>query len=390
KKKSSKKHGKSNKKKSSKKHGKSSKKKSSKKHGKSNKKKSSKKHASKGSAVIATLSRKTGISKGIISLLTDLVGYNDIYTMITGKDAATGKKRSRLVGAAWTALNFVPVSKVAKLAKAAKVLATAKKAEKVAKNGGRIKRAARATKLATKRAAEKLAKRKPAKKTAKKAAEKARKAKKVKTAKKAKHQQAKLKKTSHGTKHKTTKKQQKRYNKKKAAGKARKASYARKKGGTKKKPGKRKGSKAKTAKRKAKDRANKTEKVSGIALGKLDKKLIARLEKNGVKISKEDVIRIKELPDEKKIVWLEKGNTSAGFEHILIEHGEQFTKQGISKSELPDFLMTVLEKGKIIGYQGKGKGRPIYEVIYNGKKYRAAITVGKNGFIVGANPVSIK
>ena len=140
-------------------------------------------NASKGSAVIATLSRKTGISKGIISLLTDLVGYNDIYTMITGKDAATGKKRSRLVGAAWTALNFVPVSKVAKLAKAAKVLATAKKAEKVAKNGGRIKRAARATKLAMKRAAEKLAKRKPAKKAAKKAAEKARKTKKVKHAK---------------------------------------------------------------------------------------------------------------------------------------------------------------------------------------------------------------
>ncbi|WEZ93825.1 hypothetical protein P3T69_11640 [Lactiplantibacillus plantarum] len=103
--------------------------------------------------------------------------------MITGKDAATGKKRSRLVGAAWTALNFVPVSKVAKLAKAAKVLATAKKAEKVAKNGGRIKRAARATKLAMKRAAEKLAKRKPAKKAAKKAAEKARKTKKVKHAK---------------------------------------------------------------------------------------------------------------------------------------------------------------------------------------------------------------
>ena len=83
------------------------------------------------------------------------------------------------------------------------------------------------------------------------------------------------------------------------------------------------------------------EKASIIAWGKLDTKLIARLEKNGVKISKEDVIRIKELPDEKKIVWLEKGNTSAGFEHILIEHGEQFTKQGISKSELPDFLMTV-------------------------------------------------
>ncbi|MBS9359781.1 hypothetical protein JL739_01435 [Listeria welshimeri] len=96
------------------------------------------------------------------------------------------------------------------------------------------------------------------------------------------------------------------------------------------------------------------------------------------------------MPDDKKIVWLEKGHPSAGFEHILIEHGEQFAKQGISKTDLPDFLMTALEKGKMVGHQGKGKGRPIYEVIYNGKKYRVAITVGKNGFIVGANPVSIK
>ncbi|MBC1514616.1 T7SS effector LXG polymorphic toxin [Listeria immobilis] len=141
---------------------------------------------------------------------------------------------------------------------------------------------------------------------------------------------------------------------------------------------------------KVKDVEKSTKKASGVVLSELDKKLIAKLEKDGVKISKEDVIRIKELPDDKKIVWLEKGNPSAGFEHILIEHGEQFAKQGISKSELPDFLMTALEKGKIVGYQGKGKGRPIYEVIYNGKKRRVAITVGKNGFIVGANTVSIK
>ncbi|ARM71975.1 hypothetical protein LMxysn_0340 [Listeria monocytogenes] len=140
----------------------------------------------------------------------------------------------------------------------------------------------------------------------------------------------------------------------------------------------------------ARNKAIIPKKASGVVLSELDKKLIAKLEKDGVKISKEDVIRIKELPDDKKIVWLEKGNPSAGFEHILIEHGEQFAKQGISKSELPDFLMTALEKGKVVGYQGKGKGRPIYEVIYNGKKHRVAITVGKNGFIVGANPVSIK
>ncbi|PWR40046.1 hypothetical protein DK324_04515 [Listeria monocytogenes] len=125
-------------------------------------------------------------------------------------------------------------------------------------------------------------------------------------------------------------------------------------------------------------------------LSDLDKELIAKLEKSGVKISREDVIKIKELSNDKKIVWLEKGNSFAGFEHILIEHGEQFAKLGILKIELPDFLITALEKGNIVAYQGKGKGRPIYEVIYNGRKYRVAITVGKNGFIVGANPVSIK
>ena len=52
--------------------------------------------------------------------------------------------------------------------------------------------------------------------------------------------------------------------------------------------------------------------------------------------------------------------------------------------------MDTLENGKIVGYQGKGTGRPIYEVVYNGVTQRVAITTGSNGFIVGANPVSIK
>lgn len=43
-------------------------------------------------------------------------------------------------------------------------------------------------------------------------------------------------------------------------------------------------------------------------------------------------------------------------------------------------------KGHIVGYQGKGTGRPIYEVDYNGTKRRVAVTVGSNGYIVGANP----
>jgi hypothetical protein len=31
--------------------------------------------------------------------------------------------------------------------------------------------------------------------------------------------------------------------------------------------------------------------------------------------------------------------------------------------------------------------RPIYEVVVDGRTYRVAVSVGDNGFIVGANPV---
>lgn len=56
---------------------------------------------------------------------------------------------------------------------------------------------------------------------------------------------------------------------------------------------------------------------------------------------------------------------------------------------IPDFIMRNLKEGNIVGYQGKGTGRPIYEIIYDGQRQRTAITTGNNGFVVGANPVSV-
>ncbi|WP_220094767.1 hypothetical protein [Pantoea dispersa] len=47
--------------------------------------------------------------------------------------------------------------------------------------------------------------------------------------------------------------------------------------------------------------------------------------------------------------------------------------------------MKAVTDGKVVGYQGSGIGRPIYETMINGKKYNIAITVGNNGYIVGAN-----
>ena len=47
--------------------------------------------------------------------------------------------------------------------------------------------------------------------------------------------------------------------------------------------------------------------------------------------------------------------------------------------------MQAVLNGKQVGMQGT---RPIYEVTFNGVKQKVAVTVGNNGFVVGANMVS--
>ncbi len=47
--------------------------------------------------------------------------------------------------------------------------------------------------------------------------------------------------------------------------------------------------------------------------------------------------------------------------------------------------MRAVQEGEIVGHQGAGTGRPIYQVEYDGTTLKVAITVGSNGYIVGAN-----
>lgn len=73
-----------------------------------------------------------------------------------------------------------------------------------------------------------------------------------------------------------------------------------------------------------------------------------------------------------------------------MRHADDFAKRGIYADQIPDLVMTAVERGRIVGYQGKGMGRPIYEVMYNDTKHHVAVTMSNNGFIVGANPGRIK
>lgn len=114
-------------------------------------------------------------------------------------------------------------------------------------------------------------------------------------------------------------------------------------------------------------------------------KPLDELANSGVKYNPEDIVAITKTADG-KLVWLENGTDTAGLNHIITEHADDFLNKGITQEQIPDYVMNALENGKIVGYQGRGTGRPIYEFTYNGEIHKVAITVGNNGFIVGANP----
>ena len=115
----------------------------------------------------------------------------------------------------------------------------------------------------------------------------------------------------------------------------------------------------------------------------LDEKLIQELKDKGVKFTEEDLIWVFKNKDG-KIIFLEKGKNSGGFQHIL-KHKEEFLDKGIFEEDLAEFIMESLKNGKIVGKEGS---RFVYEYIYKGIKQTTAITVSSNGFVVGANPVS--
>lgn len=113
--------------------------------------------------------------------------------------------------------------------------------------------------------------------------------------------------------------------------------------------------------------------------------LVNELRSSGIRFTEANIVYIGR-DQTGKIVWLETGNNTAGLQHILNEHKTDFENVGISENQIPDAVMRAVTTGRIVGYQGTGQGRPIYEITFNGQTQYIAVTVGSNGFIVGANP----
>ena len=123
--------------------------------------------------------------------------------------------------------------------------------------------------------------------------------------------------------------------------------------------------------------------------------LVAELKKKGVKFTKQDIVFITK-DGTGQTVWLEKGNSSAGLEHILNGdgkspgHAADFERAfGIQRESIPYFLKNVISNGKVVSNTLKlVNGRQGYERIYyyDGKHY-VLTGIGTNGFLVSAYPV---
>ncbi|CAN5696869.1 hypothetical protein BH11PSE12_BH11PSE12_34580 [soil metagenome] len=106
---------------------------------------------------------------------------------------------------------------------------------------------------------------------------------------------------------------------------------------------------------------------------------------NGIKFTPENILATGK-NSSGQVVFLESGNTKAGLQHIIDAHADDFANIGVKQAQIPDVVMQAATQGKLVGYQGAGTGRTIYEVTINGQTQRISVTTSNNGFIVGANP----
>jgi uncharacterized Zn-binding protein involved in type VI secretion len=113
--------------------------------------------------------------------------------------------------------------------------------------------------------------------------------------------------------------------------------------------------------------------------------LVDELTANGVKFTRENLVAVVRDPTG-RIIFLETGDSQSGLQHIVARHKTEFAQRDVSEAEIPKVLMDAIMEGNIVGYQGKGTGRPIFETVINGTPQRLAISIGSNGYIVGVNP----
>lgn len=104
------------------------------------------------------------------------------------------------------------------------------------------------------------------------------------------------------------------------------------------------------------------------------------LAQSGVKYSADDVVMVTKTP-EGKLMWLEKGNSSSGLNHIVDGHASHFTARGVD--DISGFLNRLLQETPV--KTGMTKAGPYAEYLIDGSKYKVAY--GTNGYVVSFYPI---
>ncbi len=120
--------------------------------------------------------------------------------------------------------------------------------------------------------------------------------------------------------------------------------------------------------------------------------LIAELEKNKIKFTKEDMLFITK-DKSGQIVWLEEGNKKGGLKHILDGHANNICKKlSVSPENLVNTIKDIVTNGEVMCCNIAIKnGRETLEKVYLHKnEYYMLGAVGTNGFIVSIYPIKEK
>lgn len=145
------------------------------------------------------------------------------------------------------------------------------------------------------------------------------------------------------------------------------------------------------------DRSTVEEAIEALTLSDEAKRLVRQMMEKSVRMTIPDVLAIWNIGQERSksipglnshIVWMEKGNDKAGYQHML-KHADEFKKLGINETELEEVAKAATTIGDLVGAQGGkrrvGPGRPIFLLIFKDTPLAVAISIGSNGFLVGMN-----
>ena len=145
------------------------------------------------------------------------------------------------------------------------------------------------------------------------------------------------------------------------------------------------------------DRSIAEEAIEALPLSDKGKRLVHQMMAQSVRMNIPDVLAIWEIGQERcnsfpglksSVVWMEKGNDKAGYQHML-NHAHEFRMLGINETELGEVAKAATTIGDVVGSQGGktrvGPGRPVLLLIYKDTPLAVAISIGSNGFLVGMN-----